>query len=144
MTEIRPVPFGSLDYDATVELRREVLRRPLGLDFTDEELAAEEDSVHLAFLNGEDVLACLVLKPLDPKTLKMRQVAVRDGMQGKGLGRQLVETSEAWGRTNGYSRMTLHARDTAVPFYLALGYAVEGEPFEEVGIPHRAMSKTFP
>jgi predicted GNAT family N-acyltransferase len=39
--------------------------------------------------------------------------------------------------------MILHAREAAVPFYLKLGYALAGEPFEEVGIPHRAMEKTL-
>jgi predicted GNAT family N-acyltransferase len=143
MTEIRPVPYGSQEYDATVELRRAVLRRPLGLDFTEEQLAAEKDDVHFAFLHADEALACLVFTPKGDGVLKMRQVAVREDLQGQGLGRQLVETSEAWARANGYKRIVLHARDTAVPFYLAQGYAIEGEPFEEVGIPHRAMFKTI-
>jgi predicted GNAT family N-acyltransferase len=39
--------------------------------------------------------------------------------------------------------MTLHARDTAVPFYLNLGYACVGEPFTEVGIGHQEMEKAL-
>ena len=143
MTEIRPVPFGSPEYDATVELRRAVLRRPLGLDFTQEQLAAEHGDVHFALLHADEALACLVFTPKDGKTLKMRQVAVREDLQGQGVGRQLVETSEVWARRNGYERIVLHARDTAVPFYLAQGYELEGEPFDEVGIPHRAMFKNL-
>lgn len=141
MTEIRPVPYGSPEYDATVELRRAVLRRPLGLDFTEEQLAEEKDDIHFAFLHADEALACLVFTPKGDGLLKMRQVAVREDIQGQGLGRQLVETSEAWARSHGYKRIVLHARDTAVPFYLAQGYEIEGEPFEEVGIPHRAMAK---
>ena len=37
--------------------------------------------------------------------------------------------------------LTLHARETAVAFYLRLGYRVVGEPFVEVTIPHRTMEK---
>jgi predicted GNAT family N-acyltransferase len=37
--------------------------------------------------------------------------------------------------------MVLHARETAVPFYLKLGYEVVGGQFEEVGIPHFKMEK---
>jgi len=37
--------------------------------------------------------------------------------------------------------MVLHAREAAIPFYLRLGYELEGEPFTEVGIPHRRMVK---
>lgn len=138
---IRPVEFGSPEYAATIELRRDVLRRPLGLDFTPEQLAAEGTDTHLAMLSGKEVWACLVLTPKDPLTIKMRQVAVRGDLQGRGLGRKLVEASEVWARENGFHVIILNARDTAVPFYLAQGYGLEGEPFEEVGIPHRAMRK---
>jgi predicted GNAT family N-acyltransferase len=39
--------------------------------------------------------------------------------------------------------MVLNARDTAIPFYLHLGYELVGEPFVEVGIPHRKMRKAL-
>lgn len=71
----------------------------------------------------------------------MRQVAVQADLQGQGLGRILVEFSEATARAHGFARMVLNARDTAVNFYLRLGYEIEGEPFTEVTIPHRRMSK---
>ncbi len=140
---IRPVEFGSPEYAATIELRRAVLRIPLGLDFEPSQLAAEGSDTHLALLEGEEVWACLVLTPKDPLTLKMRQVAVRGDLQGRGLGRKLVEASELWARENGFHVIVLNARETAVAFYLAQGYHLEGEPFEEVGIPHRAMRKVL-
>lgn len=141
MTEIREVAFGSPEHASTIELRREVLRRPLGLDFSAEQLAGEEDQIHLALLHGDEALACLILVAHRDGEAKMRQVAVRPDLQGQGIGRQLVEASEAFAIRRGLTRMVLHARETAVPFYERLGYAVEGEPFEEVGIPHRRMSK---
>ena len=96
-----------------------------------------------AFL-GETLVGTLNLVVLrSPNGLKMRQVAVTSDMQGKGIGRALVEMSEDIGREAGSEFIKLHARATAVPFYLALGYLLEGEPFEEVGIPHRLMIKTL-
>jgi predicted GNAT family N-acyltransferase len=53
------------------------------------------------------------------------------------------ELSEEVARQRGFDRIVLHARDTAVAFYLRLGYQLEGEPFEEVGILHRRMAKTL-
>ncbi len=141
MSGARPVAHGSPEYEATVELRREVLRRPLGLDFTEEQLAAEAGDTHLALFDGEEVVGCLILTSKDATTVKMRQVAVRPGRQGKGVGRRLVALAESMAYLKGHRRMVLNARDTAVPFYVVLGYAIEGEPFEEVGIPHRAMFK---
>ena len=136
------VAFGSREYEATVALRREVLRRPLGLDFAPEQLAAEAGDVHFALFEGEDAVACLILVP-QADGVKMRQVAVRGDRQGRGLGRRLVGLSEAWARERGLRTMVLHARESAVPFYEALGYGAEGEPFEEVGLPHRAMRKAL-
>jgi ribosomal protein S18 acetylase RimI-like enzyme len=71
----------------------------------------------------------------------MRQVAVSDKHQGLGVGRALVDFSEKYAGDNGYSKISMHARESAVGFYLKLGYEVEGEPFEEVTIPHRSMFK---
>lgn len=139
--ECRIVVHGTPEYDATVALRFTVLREPLGLTFTPEQLAAEVSDLHCALWDRADLLACLILTPLSAGELKMRQVAVQPDQQGKGLGRILVEFSEATARERGYQDMVLNARDTAVPFYLRLGYELEGDPFTEVGIPHRKMRK---
>jgi predicted GNAT family N-acyltransferase len=137
---IQIVPHETSGYAAAVELRRRVLRWPLGLEFTDEELAGEADQVHFVDLTNGQAIACLTMVP-QGTDVKMRQVAVDPTRQGQGKGRQIVEHTEAWAREQGFERITLHARETAVPFYLALGYEFGGEPFEEVGIPHRFMSK---
>jgi predicted GNAT family N-acyltransferase len=39
--------------------------------------------------------------------------------------------------------VTLHARADVVGFYARLGYTVQGEPFTEVSLTHRAMTKTW-
>jgi len=137
---IEIAPHNSDRYGAAVELRRQILRLPLGLDFSPEELAAEADQVHIVDLDAEKVVACLSLVP-NGDSAKMRQVAVAAEWQGKCRGRYLVEFSEVWAKQAGFTEITLHARETAVPFYLALGYRVTGEPFTEVGLPHQAMHK---
>jgi predicted GNAT family N-acyltransferase len=118
-----------------------VLRAPLGLDFTPEQLAAEADDIHLAGFEGETPLACMILSPVSAQEFKMRQVAVAPERQGEGLGSRLVEYCETVARAAGCAQITLHARETAVPFYLRAGYEIVGEPFEEVTVPHRKMSK---
>jgi GNAT superfamily N-acetyltransferase len=135
------VPHGSPAYWATVELRDSILRKPLGLRFSEEELEAEKDSHHLACYRGDRLVGCLVLRPLLDGDVQMRQVAVVPDLQGQGIGRAMVEYSEALARTIGFTRMILHARETAVPFYEKLGYARLGNRFEEVTILHWAMAK---
>ena len=138
---IREVEHGSLAYWATVELRDSVLRRPLGLQFSIEELKAEKDSRHLACYRSDRLVGCLVLRPSAGGDVRMRQVAVVPELQGQGIGKAMVEFSEALARTIGFTRMILHARETAVDFYEKLGYAKVGERFVEVTIPHWAMEK---
>lgn len=137
----RLVEHGSSEYEATVALRYEVLRRPLGLEFSPEQLAAESSDLHCTLWDDAELVGCLVLTPLNEREIKMRQVAIHPDRQGQGLGRELVEFCEDEARKLGFVEMVLHARDTAVPFYLRLGYELEGDPFTEVGIPHRKMRK---
>jgi predicted GNAT family N-acyltransferase len=141
--DFRLVTYNSPEYRETVALRFRILREPLGLGFTQEQLAAESSDLHLAAYEGRALAACLVLTPLDADSVKMRQVAVEANRQGQGIGRDLVRCSEEIARERGFSRMVLSARDTAVEFYLRLGYNVVGDPYEEVTILHRKMEKAL-
>lgn len=140
---LKLVPHGSNFYKETVELRYEILRKPLGLDFTDAQLAAESSDFHFALYKNNKLAACLVMTPLVNGDIKMRQVAVAENLQGQGLGKILVQFSEEWSKENGYKRIVLHARQTAVPFYLSQDYEIVEAPFTEVGIPHRKMVKSL-
>lgn len=143
MAECRLLEFGTAVQKESIQLRREVLRIPLGLDFEQGDLDAESDQYHIACMDGSKVIGILLLKPLDNGVLKMRQVAVSAAIQGQGTGSQMVRFSESWAREQGYTFVELHARKTAVDFYLRLGYQVVGDEFAEVGIPHLKMIKSL-
>lgn len=140
-SEIRIVAHGSPEYLEALDLRRRVLRWPLGLEYTDEQIAAEAAEAHFLAFHGRSCVGSLTMARQSGDIVKMRQVAVDEQHQGQGVGASLVKASEHWAEENGYGRVELHARDTAVAFYDRLGYHVVGEPFEEVGIPHRKMVK---
>lgn len=134
--------FGTPAHDETVRLRDDILRKPLGLEFTPEQLADEYKDIHLACYNARhELVGCMVLMFLDKDTIKMRQVAVREDCQGKGIGKFMVRESEQIAIKRGFKKMVLHARDTAVPFYLKLEYKKKGRPFTEVTIKHYKMEK---
>jgi len=137
------VQHGIDEYDQTVALRDEILRRPLGLAFSPEELTEEKGSFHLACWQGNMLAACLVLKPLSGQQIRMCQLAVRTDSQSKGLGRTLVNYSESFAGRHGYREIIMHARETALGFYEKLGYRKEGGRFVEVTIPHFLMRKTL-
>lgn len=136
--------FGTPEYDEAVSLRYEVLRKPLGLQYDPEQLAQEYDQIHIgAYSEQRELLGYLNLTPIEDNRIKMRQVAVRPDVQGKGIGKVMVSASEALAKAENFNEMVLHARESAVPFYLSLGYTIQGERFEEVTIPHFKMCKSL-
>jgi predicted GNAT family N-acyltransferase len=138
----KEIQFNTEEYHQTVELRREILRKPLGIDFTKEQLMSEFRDHHLVVKDGKNqIIACLILTMVDNFTFKMRQVAVANAYQGKGVGKVLVKFSEDFALKKRKAVMILHARKTAVPFYLSLKYEIIGDEFLEVGIPHNKMVK---
>ncbi len=126
-----------------VQLRNDILRKPLGLSFTPEELEKEKEEILIGAFEEEKMLGCCMLITVDPATVRLRQMAVLNNVQGKGIGRALMQFAENIARDMGYRKMTMHARQTAIGFYEKLGYQVNGDLFEEVSIPHYIMEKAL-
>jgi len=124
-----------------VKMRLEILRKPLGLQFTQEELEKEKDEVMMGAFEDDKMLGCCMLIKEPGKTLRLRQMAVLNNVQGKGIGRALMNFAENIARDMGYKKLTMHARKTAAGFYEKQGYQVTGDEFLEVTIPHYVMEK---
>lgn len=137
------IPYNTLWYRQMVHLRYEVLRRPLGLSFTVEQLVAESEQLHLACFDNGGLVACLILQLDKPELIKMRQVAVVSSLQGQGIGTKLCLFAEQIAIEKGAKMLYCHARKTAVRFYEKMGYSCIGNQFEEVGIAHYYMQKAL-
>lgn len=140
---LRMIDYGTKEYQQMVSLRNEILRKPIGLHFDKEELEREKDDVLMGAFEDDKLLGCCLLTKVDAKTVRLRQMAVPNNMQGKGIGRALMIFSENIARDLGYKTLIMHARKTALGFYEKLGYAKSGEEFEEVTIPHYVMEKAL-
>lgn len=131
-------------YAGELELRFRVLREPLGYRREDVAFPFEADSLHLVAVDaGGEVVGCVLFHPEGEGQGRLFQMAVRPDLQGRGLGARLVRHLEEALRLRGVTRVHLHARAHVAPFYARLGYAAEGEPYTEVGIPHRTMARTL-
>lgn len=124
-----------------VKLRHEILRKPLGLSFTKEELEKEKNNLHIVAYEDERLLGCCMLIEEDPQTVRLRQMAVMNDLQGKGIGKALMQFAENLARDRGYKRITMHARKEAAGFYEKMGYKRTGDEFKEITIPHYVMEK---
>ncbi|ANF96951.1 GNAT family N-acetyltransferase [Paenibacillus bovis] len=140
---IQNVPTDDPLYQQSLELRDRVLRQPLGMSLWNENLEGEAYATHIIALYDNKVVGVLLLKPIDSRTLQMKQVAVDPALRGQNIGRKLVHYAEHTAREEGYCDIMLHARQVAIPFYEKLAYQITGEPFTEIGIPHRIMVKSL-
>jgi GNAT superfamily N-acetyltransferase len=138
---LRIIDFGSKEYEKMVDLRYQILRKPLGLSFDKAELDKESNDILLGCFDDDRLEGCCLLTKEDDTTVRLRQMAVLAGLQGKGIGKALMFFAENVARDASFQKITMHARKTAVGFYEKLGYTISGSEFIEVTLPHYAMEK---
>jgi len=138
----REIGYGTEEYRLACLLREEVLRKPLGLSFSDEDLAGEKSQLHFALFEPHDgLVGCVVAVPLSAIEVRIRQMAVSPSHQGKGLGRRVLQELEKTLRARGFRHFVLDARTSAAGFYEKLGYRAVGEEFLKVTVAHIRMEK---
>lgn len=141
MLRFEIIEHNSFKYQASVVLRSKVLRIPLGLKFSEEELENEYNQIHFGVFDNDLLVGILIMVPSENQSVKMRQVAIDPYHQAKGIGVQLVQFSEKYVEELGFEKIELHARETAKRFYEKLNYKTDNKLFYEIGIPHFKMWK---
>jgi len=140
---VKLIDHGSKDYSKMIALRHTLLRKPVGLSFSDDELEAEANDILIGCFDDDKLEGCCLLTQAQPGILRLRQMAVVSGLQGKGIGKVLLQFAENIARDRGYKKIVMHARKTATGFYEKLGYRITSTEFEEVTIPHYVMEKSL-
>ena len=140
---LKIIDHGSPEYLQMVRLRDIILRKPLGLGFTPEDLEMEKDNMLIGAFEDERMLGCCMLVEEQQDIVRLRQMAVLNDLQGKGIGRALMNFAENLARARGYKIIRMHARHNAVGFYEKVGYRVKGDQFIEITIPHFLMEKNL-
>ncbi|HEY2725996.1 MAG TPA: GNAT family N-acetyltransferase [Parafilimonas sp.] len=138
---VKLIDHGSKEYSQMIALRHNLLRKPLGLSFDDAELEDEMNDILIGCFDDDHLEGCCLLTQTEPAILRLRQMAVVSGLQGKGIGKVLLQFAENIARDRGFKKIIMHARKTATGFYEKLGYEITSNEFEEVTIPHYIMEK---
>ncbi len=133
-------------YAQECALREQVLLRQVGLTMETfrQHFPYEDRFEHFVAVfdhpNGATVIGCGTLLLEEEGRAKLMQMAVHPQRQGEGIGRKIVAAIErrALGEL-GVRELYCHAREPVCGFYAQLGWAIDSETFEEVGIPHRRM-----
>lgn len=140
---VKQIDYGTKEYTQMLNLRQEILRDPLNLNLMDEHLEKEKTDILIGAFDEEMMLGCCLLTPVDKTTIQLRQMAVQNNLQGKGIGGTIMHFAENIARDRGYEKIMMHARSTAEGFYEKLGYHVVGDEFMEVTVPHFIMEKNL-
>lgn len=141
-TFFREISFGSDQYRCACALRDAVLRAPLGLPLSADDLQGEADQLHFGlFTDSGELLACVIAIAVSVDHAKIRQTAVSSAYRRQGLGRRIMTELESVLAGRNFKSLSLHARSTAVGFYKKLGYETIGDEFIEITVQHRKMVK---
>ena len=138
---LKIIDHGTNEYRQMVKLRDDLLRKPLGLSLRKEELEEEKDNMLIGAFEDERMLGCCMLVEERPGVVRLRQMAVLNDLQGKGIGRALMNFAENIARDRGYKTITMHARKNVVGFYEKMDYKLTGSEFIDLTIPHYKMEK---
>ena len=131
--------FGVIESAAerasALEIRARVFVEEQGVPAELERDAHDAACTHLlATLHGQPVAAARYRRTSGG--YKLERVAVLREQRGRGIGEALVRYALAALPGEG---VYVHAQIGAVAFWERLGFAAEGDPFDEAGIAHRVM-----
>jgi N-acetylglutamate synthase-like GNAT family acetyltransferase len=116
--------------EAIIELRYEILRKPWGKPKETATDELESRSVNAYIEDQGKIVACGRLQDNGGGIGQVRYMAVAEGQQGKGLGKLILNRLEEEALAMGIRSIELQARENAVEFYKAQGYAVRESSFK--------------
>lgn len=139
-------PTSPEEWEQYYHLRYTVLRQPWGQPKGSEVLADEDQSDHAIVVDSQmnEIVGVARMQTNTPKQGQVRCVAVSPSVQGRGVGKLLMNYLENIGQDRGYEEIVLDARENAVKFYVSIGYEIIGESYLLFGvIPHFKMRKSW-
>lgn len=123
-------PKTEQEWESYYDLRYRILREPLGKERGSERNDGDENGIHFSLYENDQLIAVARLDTVDQTTCQARFVAVESNLQGKGYGKEIMTELENKAERLGYSKLILHARDYALPFYEKLGYTLVGPSYK--------------
>lgn len=133
-----------IDYDQDFyaqerDLRNRVLLRPFGLADSLWEMH-DFESFHVIAFKDKKLLGCVLLRHIQKtNNAQLLQMAVESSLQGRGIGKMLVQHLLEIAKEKNIREVYCHSRANAISFYEKLGFKIYSDCFEEVGIEHVKM-----
>lgn len=139
---LRWLPFDRLRLEELYALLR--LRQQV---FVVEQRCAYQDcddldftAWHLLLQRGDELVGgARLLPPATDHGARLGRVVIAPAWRGHGLGRGIIRAGIDQARSRYPGPLTLHAQAHLRRLYEGEGFAVDGPPFDEDGIPHLPM-----
>lgn len=122
-----------------LHIRKEVFIREQNVPIEIEIDGLDPISTHfLAILDGKAVGTARLREYKN--FAKFERIATLKEFRGKGIGKKIVKHMLHFSQSK-YPQLTpmMHAQESAISFYIKLGWAPEGQAFIEAGIPHQTL-----
>ncbi|MGI0486959.1 GNAT family N-acetyltransferase [Pantanalinema rosaneae CENA516] len=129
------------DFPQIYQVRQQVFQLEQGVDAALEFDGLDDQSEHLLAVQDGQAIGTARIRYLNPQVAKLERVAVLAIARGQGIGKKLVETALAILSERQVREVCIHSQVAVRDFYDKLGFAPQGEIFEEAGIPHVKMGK---
>ncbi len=135
-------PNVKSEWEKYFDLRYRLLRKPWGKPVGSEKDKIEKECTHAAYFKNDKILGVCRLQKNNDNTGQVRYMAVEEKTQGMGIGKKIMNYIEDKAREQGMTEIVLHARENALKFYEAAGYAFVAKSYVLYGsIPHFKMQK---
>lgn len=139
--EIR-TPNTNAEWDAYYQLRWEVLRKPWNQPKGSEKDIAEDQFYHVAAFDNNQLIGVGCFLMINELEAQIRFMGIDAIAQRKGVGVSLMNALEVEAFGRGVTKVVLHARELAVPFYEYCGYTMNEKSYLLYdSIQHYLMSK---
>lgn len=136
-------PQTPKEFEAYYLLRYEILRKPWNKPFGSEKDEQEDESIHMmACDENRNILGVCRLQFNSANEAQLRYMAVKEGTQGLGIGKKLIEYAEDKAKEKCAKKMILQSREIAIGFYEKCGFKIVEKSYLMWGeIQHYLMEK---
>ncbi|MEM8833571.1 MAG: GNAT family N-acetyltransferase [Pseudomonadota bacterium] len=140
---IYQIAYGSEEYELSKSFRQRILREPLGIKLSEDDLRGEDRQHHFIAMFQNSIVGTVVVANVDNERAKLRQMAVDDNHQKNGIGKKLISQVDRFVHDKSYKFVVCTARKTSAGFYKKMGFIIDGEPFEAMGMTIYNMVKSY-
>ena len=132
--QIKEINYHSEEYQRLLNFRFNNLRKPLNLNWSEEDLLNENRQNHFALKNQSEIVGSFCLKKIDCSTIRLRQMAIEKKWQRQGYGSSILKFTEKFAIKNNYKKIIIIARLSALDFYKKNFFKTSGNIFTDVTV----------